>query len=107
MSPSACARCGCPAPRLSLDWKGRGPCCAPSALCPLCHEAYQPCDGPCPCRDGEGLSPEDELLSDDEDFAALLDARDLVELVDDEAFARLAPASEADLYALGAAWAAA
>lgn len=107
MSPSACARCGLPAPRLSLDWKGRGPCCAPSAVCPLCTEVFQPCDGPCPCHREEALSPEDALLSDDEDFAALLDARDLIELADDEAFVRLAPVSEADLYAQGVAWVAA
>ena len=47
--PSECARCGRPAPAISLDWKRRCPSCAPCAVCPLCHEVYQPVDGMCPC----------------------------------------------------------
>lgn len=48
--PSECARCGFPAPAISLDWKGRCPVCAPTVVCPLCTEVFQPVDGPCPCE---------------------------------------------------------
>ena len=44
-------------------------------------------------------------LACDADYLALLDARDLVELTDDEALSRGAPVTEADLYAAGTAWA--
>lgn len=46
-------------------------------------------------------------LATDTDYLALLDARDAVELADDEALARLAPCTEADLFAAGAPWVAA
>ena len=52
--------------------------------------------------DGEAVDAE---LTCDADYLALLDARDLVELTDDEALSRGAPVTEADLYATGTAWA--
>lgn len=53
---------------------------------------------------GDADAVEAELACD-ADYLALLDARDLVELTDDEALSRGAPVTEADLYAAGTAWA--
>lgn len=76
MSPSACARCGLPAPAVALDWRGRCPSCAPVVLCPLCEDVHQPVDGPCPCRDGEALDADELDARADEATAATRDELD-------------------------------
>lgn len=53
---------------------------------------------------GDDCATEAELACDT-DFAAFLDARDLIELTDDAAIERSAPVAEADLFAVGTAWA--
>jgi hypothetical protein len=52
--------------------------------------------------DGDAVDAE---LAHDADYLALLDARDLIETLDDEALSRSAPVTEADLFAADTAWA--
>jgi len=67
--PVRCACCTTPTPAITLDWKGRCPSCAPSVLCPLCQEVFQPVDGVCPCSDEDRETAATALAEEAEDRA--------------------------------------